>query len=626
MNSVQRLLDSVVASGACTGGVRLTEIELVEQTFALRFPESYRQFLKTCGTMSRGHCQIHGLGVPVSDPLSVVWVLSSLRLASPNAPKGLIPIRVVGDDVLHCLLCNSSEAIEADSPVYLYDVRTSALQSPWISESFSGYLREIILEGALASVYSTNWSQEVAPLLFTPDGTGGFSLDDGYALLEASFREVDKLLPLALVDERSIACVVVDDGLAGLTNGDVVRVHLVDVPPEKQLRRLDVDPLLYVQSLEEELAARPEGLQRVLDYIGPAYEQTYIEHEKRPRDFVVRPVRIACQNVIVALAAIAQDSAFDGLSVVAWQTCEVPHVATHEANRALAALTLADAFQNGGTMEIRFDRKARVVVEGRTVEFDGHPEKQVPASLRRFGRTVGVNLGAEDPAAISPAEARALFLAITPMPSDLRTRVSEAVEMRGITPERLCFTLLSQIWREIELDFMLACSERAGSILSGGADWRERSARQVEMSVARAAIMAGMLYRRLNGRDAAGSTDGVRVVEDVSVGVKWQVRQDLGAVEFRGFEKTLEVPWTRGIDIPPDGKLLVFFRTHVSQEVAEQANQLQAGGAAVAVAVPHDAEVPHGRLMVPLLRCPDRIADLDKVAEARLLTSRISRA
>ena len=99
----------------------------------------------------------------------------------------------------------------------------------------------------------------------------------------------------------------------------------------------------------------------------------------------------------------------------------MPHVATHEANRALAALTLCDAFQNGGTMEIRFDRDARFMQDGKPITYHGHPEKAVPASLRRFGRTVGVTLGAEDPRAITPAEARELFLAITPMPAELRS-------------------------------------------------------------------------------------------------------------------------------------------------------------------------------------------------------------
>ena len=432
------------------------------------------------------------------------------------------------------------------------------------------------------------------------------------------------LLPIAAVDDVSIACVAcqtLDDDAVAV----VVRWFVCDVPANHQTALLDVDPFAYLESLDQEIAARPVGIARILDEIGPAYEETYIDHEKRPRDFIVRPVRIACQNVIVALGAIAQDSAFDGLSVVAWQTCEVPHVATHEANRALAALTLADAFQNGGTMEIRFDRKARVVFDGKTVEYEGHPEQAVPASLKRFGRTVGVPLGMADSASITPSEARALFLAITPMPPGLRSRVTDAIERRGITPERLCFTLLSQIWREIELDFLLATSDRAASILEGGTDWRERSTRQAEMDVARAALMAGMFFRRLNGRDAAGAADGPRVVEDVSAGVEWNVLDELGAVEYVGLDAGADLPWCQDAHAVVATELTVFFRSHVSDAVAGQVNKMRAAGARVAVAVPLDSDVPSGLLDAPLLRCPDRTADLDKQAEPRLLTARISR-
>jgi hypothetical protein len=288
-------------------------------------------------------------------------------------------------------------------------------------------------------------------------------------------------------------------------------------------------------------------------------------------------------------------------------------------------LTLADAFQNGGTMEIRFDRRAKVVVNGETIEYDGHPEGGVPASLKRFGRTVGVPLGVDDNAAITPAEARALFLAITPMPPGLRDRVERAIDRRCIAPERLCFTLLSQIWREIELDFMLASTDRASSILEGGADWRDRSARQAEMDVTRCALIAGMLFRRLNGRDAAGAVDGPRVVEDVSLGVEWTVLDELGAVEFVGLDVGSEMPWVQGQPPSLEAELTVFFRSRVSESVAAQATTLQSSGKSVAVAVPLDAAIPPGLVTVPLLRCPDRTADLDKQAEGRLLTSRISR-
>ena len=218
------------------------------------------------------------------------------------------------------------------------------------------------------------------------------------------------LLPLCVVDDGSLALVVLQPtGEGGPPPGAVLRWFLTPVDDARQLELLDVHPLLYVASLEEELRARPVGLSRILDEIGPAYEQTYIEHEKRPRDFVVRPVRIACQNVIVGLAAIAQDSTFDGLSVPAWQTCELPHVATHEGNRALAALMLCDAFQNGGTMEVRFDRRARVLVDGATIDYKGHPEGGGPASHVDTGRTVGVGSGQTRPRALLARGTRALL-------------------------------------------------------------------------------------------------------------------------------------------------------------------------------------------------------------------------
>jgi hypothetical protein len=484
------------------------------------------------------------------------------------------------------------------------------------------------LAQALGLVYATRWPDEVEALLITPDGRGtSMRLEEALDVIDDRVAGglPDFLLPLAIVDETSIACVAIDESVEGIDCGAVVRLHLTDVPLSQQVRLLDTDPLLYIESLAFELTARDEGLKRLLDEIGPAYQGSYLDHDKRPRDFIVRPVRIACQNVIVALGAIAQDSAFDGLSVVAWQTCEVPHVATHEANRALAALTLADAFQNGGTMEIRFDRTARVIADGVAVDYKGHPEGGVPASLRRFGRTVGVELGADDAAAITPAEARALFLAITPMPPGLRERVEGAIARRGIAPERLCFTLLSQIWREIELDFILASTDRAQSILEGGADWRERSARQAEMDVTRCALIAGMLFRRLNGRDAAGASDGPRVVEDVSLGVEWTILDDIGAIQFGGLDAGSGLPWVHGQPRALEPELTVFMRSHISERVAEQAATLQATGKAVAIAVPLDAAVPPGLVTVPLLRCPDRSADLDKQAEARLLTSRISR-
>ena len=187
---------------------------------------------------------------------------------------------------------------------------------------------------------------------------------------------------------------------------------------------------------------------------------------------------------------------------MAWQTCEVPHVATHEGNRALAALTLCDAFQNGGTMEIRFDREPGCRDNGRRIAYHGHPEKAVPASLRRYGRTVGVTSARRTrPRSPRPRPANC-FSPLRPCRPNCATG-SMTRWRRGISPERICFSLLSQLWREPRLDFILATSDRAASILEGGAPWTDRASRQAESEVCRAAVMAGMLFRRLDSTDAA---------------------------------------------------------------------------------------------------------------------------
>jgi hypothetical protein len=485
--------------------------------------------------------------------------------------------------------------------------------------------KSVDLTYSLGAVYASEWSEQVREILFAPaPADGELSLEQGFELLDSGVDSApENLIPLCVVDEASIA-VVVSDGPAV---GTVCRWFLDPVAPEHQAGILDLHPLLYVAGLDRELKARQRGLDRILDEVGPAYSNSHLKNDKRPRTFVVRPIRVACQNVIVALAAIAQDASIDGLAVLAWQTCEVPHVATHEANRALAVITLCDAFQNGGTMEIRFDRPAGLTHEGKRLKYTGHPEAGVPASLRRFARTVGVDLGVEDEASISPVEARDLFRAVTPMPAELRERVDSAIAAGGIKPERLYFTLLKPIWRDIELDWLLEVSSRVASILEGGASWEQRSARQAEAEACRTALVAGMFFRRLNGTDAAAAEEDARVVEDRARGVEWSVDGESATIAFTGVAQDEPLPWAVGRRVVPGGRrVVVGFRAQITPDSV--AAILAAAGEDVAVlAVPRGTAVPPDLPEdVVVAHCPDRLADLDKAVEANLTSSRISRA
>ena len=485
---------------------------------------------------------------------------------------------------------------------------------------------------SLSELFATTVPDRLAGLIYRPGGDS--STNTSMAWAEACIDASDwpllpNLVPLMPVDERSFACVVAsgvdDDPLPGA--GRVVRWHLDLHDEAHQAELLDTDCLAYAESVAEEMDARDEGLRRMFDEVGPAYHETHLSREKRPRDYVLRPVRIACQNVIVALAAIAQEASFDGLSVLAWQACEVPHVATHEANRALTVITLCDAFQNGGTMEIRFDREARVTVDGRQKTLKGHPEHgRVPASLRRFGRTVGVNLGAEDPAAILPSEARALFRAVTPMATELGERFDDAVARKGISPERLCFSLCKPIWRQIELDWLLAMSPRVKSILEGGAPWTDRPARQAETEACRAAVMAGMLHRRLEATDAAGASGTARVVEDRRRGVQWSVDAEHAAIRFTHLPVDEPLPWSSRPVVAASGQILVAFRSMATAASCE-ALAPAADGATPVLVIPSGIAKPTSLPPeVVVLQCPDRLADIDKTVDANLTTARISRA
>jgi hypothetical protein len=481
---------------------------------------------------------------------------------------------------------------------------------------------------SLLAVWSAELPGEVRELLYRPTAeSGGRDLAWAESLInDSAWPLLPNLVPLMPVDERSFACVVLSDldGPALPGEGAVVRWHL-DVKESKyQAALLDTDCREYVWSVAEELRHREAGTELVFD-IGEAYQEAFLANDKRPRDFIVRPVRIACQNVIVALAAFSQDSAFDGLGVVAWQTCEVPHVATNEANRALTALMLCDAFKNGGTMEVRFDRPAQAT--GLDREIRGHPEGKVPAALRRFARIVGVDGLGADARSISPSVARELFRAVTPMPEELRNRVDFATSHEGIAPERLYFALMTGTWHPLELDFMLATSKRTGAIISGGSDWRDRTARQAETEICRAGVMAAMLFNRLNNRDSAGSASDTRVLEDDRQGVSWHVDDVSASVVFSDLDPAADVPW---LFQWPDGvqrsgtEIRVFPRSLVTAEAVSQVREAGAAGVS-ALLVPKDFAIPLPA-DIPVLKYPDRLADIGKAIEAKLLTSRIARA
>jgi hypothetical protein len=416
------------------------------------------------------------------------------------------------------------------------------------------------------------------------------------------------LLPLMAVDDRSLAVVVCQPLGAETVEGvgAVVRWHVDEIRERYQAALLDADAWSYVRSMAEELRDLDRERERVAS-VTAGYRTRYVAREARPKSFVERPVQLACQNVVIGLTVFAYESSFDGLSVPAWATCEVPHVATHEANRALIGLMLCDAFASGGTMEVRFPRK-------------------VPPSIRRYARTLGLFID-DRASGLTPEQARHLFLAVTPMPTSLRDRVELLVADGIVSPERLCFTLMAALWSPLELEFLLATSTRASSILAGGADFRARPARMAESDVCRSARLAGTLFRRLDNVDTAGRHGEVRVFEDTTVGVTWQVLADPAVLVLSDVPDGL-LPWQPdgAVAEASGGTLIVMSRANPSKGDVRVLSDLAAHSGLPAVLV-----VPADRSDVvdcsmPVLVCPQRLSEIDASIERDLLKSRVSRA
>jgi hypothetical protein len=485
---------------------------------------------------------------------------------------------------------------------------------------------QLSLPQDLRDLYCGAFPANVSDLVYRPAGDPAkpphvlWALD---AMRHGAQAPDADLVPVMPVDDASFACLVCarEDGGGPADLGTVVRWHLGAVPARAQRQILDVGLAQYVATAAADLRARGPGLE-AMKRIAAAFS-VHDDDGTRAKLYEVRPIRLAVQNVVIGLAAVRQESTYDALAADAWQTCEAPHVNAHEGARGLLALTLTEAFRAGGTMEIRFDR---------------HPERRVPAMIQQFARVQRVDLAMSDPVSIAPAEARQLFFAVTRVPDVLRSRIDIATRAQAITPERACFLILAKIWSPIEMDMILGLSERAPSILKGGADPLERLAAQAEGDVCRAARMIGMLWARLS--NAETETDSAtRFMEDARVLVDWVIDEEEGAIVFTS-SRPCSVPWVvcgPPVVVPAGVPLVVVPRAFANEQsaaVAERVAKRIAGpsGALAPVAAtlqPRDqtsTAARDGSSPVLELVCPDNLAELDREVEAKLQKCRVGRA
>lgn len=624
----------------------IPEIEYLEEVLSIQIPIQYAEFIEA--QVLGKYLEVPILGLPITPAIDSVWGATQLVWnLRPTLKRKVIALQFREDSAV-CLEIEANKAKNMNVVIVGFSTKSKPVV---LANSFSEFLiafqsSESSLEaklnalnnpspGKLVHILSDELNLEFPESLQKILTTSPPKVLDGLvyritgnsfepphllwalkALNESVQSPPKNLIPIMPVDSRSFACVVCSErhGAQDKQFGKVIRWHLDNIPKHAQGVLLDIDAISYLQSMKSELEAREVGLRKINE-IADAYEDSHVKQHRLPKAHEIRPIRLAVQNVIVGLAAFFLDSSFDGLSVEVWQTCQVPHLNAHESCRALASMTLAEAFKCGSTMEIRFDK---------------HPEKSVPASLRQYARIQGISLGGKDAKAIMPDESRALFWSVTQMPEQLAKRVEEVVNQGGLSSERACFVLMSNIWRPIELGYILAISDRAISILHGGVEPFERANFQAEILVCRSAHMLGMFLARLS-QEKDIDNKKASALEDEKYKIRWEILPEYSAVKFENLPSR-EIPWIKvgnQTQLEPDQPLIVMPRTTVHKEDTEMAVELRKrdGGLVVGL-IPQNTygtKLEEGRKELPILVCPEKVAEFDRTIDMKLLNCRVGR-
>lgn len=134
-------------------GAAEAEVADAERSLGVRFPESYRVFLKSFGWGRFGHEEFYGLGSDLPKDLNhldLVKVTLSERLEfEPHMPPHLIPVMADGAGNHFCL--DTSNLLGNESPIVFWDHDEGENQDPEVvASSFDRWLVDILDELSLA--------------------------------------------------------------------------------------------------------------------------------------------------------------------------------------------------------------------------------------------------------------------------------------------------------------------------------------------------------------------------------------------------------------------------------------------------------------------------------------------
>jgi len=457
-----------------------------------------------------------------------------------------------------------------------------------------------------------------------------------------------ELVPIEELEPDHFACLVCNQGKSG--HSPMVLLNLASPQPVNQLPRLApcfrdylYNRLLMVLAPEEEMIdpqkspqATEKGLAVLEKHVRKYQARFGYDHAtggKMPRNHDWRPYRFCIQDVLFGATVVRHLREDNCLQVDVFLTADIPEYGPLAGAHALISFLLSEAYKCGGTMEIRFTENDKKV--------------RVPGELQDLGEQYGIIFSQANKGRILPAEAKALYAALTDFSPELQERINQLEQAGQLKMARACYVVHHGVWSKEQVEMIILGSQRPDSILGGFSQPQQRHLYLHDLYHARAALLGGMLDRRLAKHD--------RYDDD---GTPYDLEDDIrrltisfgGGTYIKRYQSNepMPMPWLyseeRALEIPADVPFRVLVRPrdradlmmHLPADIKLAGKFRQHTDQPVAILVPHDfTSLPGGfdqKLVeqvqtahVGLIVCPESISALDTEAAQKLARSRILR-
>lgn len=373
--------------------------------------------------------------------------------------------------------------------------------------------------------------------------------------------------------------------------------------------------------------------QHVHDYQA-AFDYDHAKGGKLPRNTDWRPYRYCIQDVLFGATVVRHWPEGNCLDVDVFLAAYIPEYDRLAGAQALAAFLLSEAYKCGGSMEIRFTKN----VEG----------GRVPHGLQELAGRYRLSFPTATSGRIAPAEAKALYAALTGFSQPLQEKISALEQDGKVTMARCCYVVHHGMWTKEQVEMIVLGSQRPESVLAGAAQPEQYHLYMHDLLHARAALLAGLLDLRLAKRD--------RQAED---GTPYDLEDDVRplTIDFderlyaRRYESTEDLPlpaWQHGrgqaamirtgraIQVLVRGRDAADLRFNLGMDIKTAQAAREQSGLPTFLLVPGDFVFLPERLrtvlvglvetaQVGLLVCPESTLGLDADAAARLARSRVLR-